>query len=59
MAKAKKATVTVNVECPCCKSELKVDVFKKRIGPVEPAEYEVTTDVEVEKQGQLFKGKQR
>jgi hypothetical protein len=51
----KKPTVTAWIECPCCESELKVDVFKKRVNKPEPAEYDVTADVKVEKQGRLFK----
>ena len=54
MAKVKKPTVTVFVDCPHCKSELEIKVFKKRVGTPEPAEYDITTNVRVVKQGKLF-----
>ena len=49
MAKQKKPNVTVFVDCPCCQSELKIEVYKKRVGTPEPAEYDVTTTVRVER----------
>ena len=54
MSKPRKPTVTVFVDCPHCKSELKIEVFKKKIGAPEPAEYDITTTVRVVKQGRLF-----
>ena len=53
---AKKPTVTVFVDCPCCKAELKVDVWKRRVGTPDPAEYDINTLVDVVKQGKLFEG---
>ena len=54
MPKEKKPTVTVFVDCPHCQSELKIAVYKKRLGEPLPAEYDITTNVTVEKQGKLF-----
>ena len=52
--KPKKPTVEVFVDCPHCESELKIDVYKTRIGEPDPVEYDITTSVHVEKQGRLF-----
>jgi len=59
MSKEKKPSVEVFVDCPHCQSELRIKVFKKRVGAPEPAEYDLTTDVFVVKQGKLFEAGQK
>ena len=55
MAKPKKPLVEMQIDCPHCKSELKVKVHRRRLNPAEKPEYEIKSNVEVVKQGYLFK----
>lgn len=54
MAKKKQALVDVEINCPLCDRKLRVSIHRKRLNPVEPPEYEVTTTVEEVKQEELF-----
>lgn len=53
MAKKKQALVDVEINCPLCDRKLRVSIHRKRLNPVEPPEYEVTTTVEEVKQEEL------
>lgn len=55
MARGSKPLVTIKMDCPKCQSTLKVEVHRNRLNPAPPAEYSYRTNIEVVKQGELFK----
>lgn len=52
-ARKKNPTVCVRVKCPGCKKRLIVSAFRKRTNPTVKAEYEVWTEIELDKQKRL------
>lgn len=54
MGKKKKGLIDVEINCPLCDAKLRVAIFRKRLNPIEPAQYEVTSTVEEVKQTELF-----
>lgn len=55
MGRKPKPTI-VHVDCPCCQAELKVSIWKQRIGEPSPVEYDISASVEALTQGRLFAG---
>jgi hypothetical protein len=50
MARKKKPLADVDVVCPCCSSELRVEVHRKRIGEAAPPpEYDYEVNVHIQK----------
>lgn len=46
-------TIRVKIKCPGCKKKLIVSAYRKRTNPTVKAEYDVWTEVEVDKQKRL------
>jgi hypothetical protein len=54
MPKKKKPFITVEADCPNCKSKLRIAITRTRTNQPETATFDTTTDVEVIKQTELF-----